>query len=107
MQEQASIFARNPDTGDAVWACQLTPHDNWDFDSISESIAVDLPIHGVTRRVLVHFDKNGYGYTFDRATGEVLVAVPFETVNWAARIDRTTGAPVLRQSAGVGARHHR
>jgi alcohol dehydrogenase (cytochrome c) len=25
-----TIFARNPDTGQAVWAYQVTPHDGWD-----------------------------------------------------------------------------
>ena len=91
----ASVFARNPDTGEAVWAYQLTPHDNWDFDAISENIAVDLPFNGVTRKLLVQFDKNGYAYTFDRATGEVLVAKPFETVNWSTSINLTTGLPAL------------
>lgn len=91
----ASVFARNPDTGQAVWAYQLTPHDNWDFDAISEYIAVDLPFNGSPRKLLVQFDKNGFAYTFDRATGEVLVANPFEAVNWASKIDLATGAPVL------------
>jgi alcohol dehydrogenase (cytochrome c) len=26
-------FARNPDSGDAIWAYQVTPHDAWDFDA--------------------------------------------------------------------------
>jgi len=91
----ATIFARNPDTGEAVWAYQVTPHDGWDFDAISESIVVDLTIGGVARKVLVHFDKNGFAYTIDRATGEVLVANKFAHVTWADHIDLTTGAPVV------------
>jgi alcohol dehydrogenase (cytochrome c) len=91
----STIFARNPDTGDAVWAYQMTPHDAWDFDSVNENIVADLPFNGVKRKVIVHFNKNGFGYTMDRATGQVLVAQPFVSVNWAERIDLTTGAPVV------------
>jgi PQQ-dependent dehydrogenase (methanol/ethanol family) len=29
-----TIFARNPDTGMAKWAYQMTPHDAWDFDGV-------------------------------------------------------------------------
>ncbi len=92
----ATVFARNPDTGAAVWAYQLTPHDGWDFDAISENIAVDIPYNGdPAHKVLVQFDKNGYAYTWDRATGQILVAQPFETVNWSTGIDLTTGLPAV------------
>lgn len=91
----ASIFARNPDTGDAGWAYQLTPHDGWDYDAISENIVVDLPINGVTRKVIVHFDKNGFAYTIDRASGRVLIANKFAEVTWADRVNLSTGRPVV------------
>jgi PQQ-dependent dehydrogenase (methanol/ethanol family) len=89
----ATIFARDPDTGEAIWAYQLTPHDAWDFDAVNENIVVDLPVNGVTRKLLVHFNKNGFAYTMDRATGQVLVAQPFVPVNWADHIDLVTGLP--------------
>lgn len=89
----ASIIARNPDTGEAAWAYQFTPHDGWDYDSTSESIVTDLRIDGVKRRVLLHVDKNGFGYTLDAATGEVLVAEKVGLVTWATRVDRDTGQP--------------
>lgn len=91
----ATIFARNPDTGEAVWAYQLTPHESWDFDAMNESIVVDLPIGGLIRKAVVHFDKNGFAYTLDRATGEVLVAQKFGHVTWASHIDAATGKPVV------------
>ena len=87
----SAIFARNPDTGAAVWAYQLTPHDGWDYDAVNESIVADLQIGGVQRKVVVHFNKNGFAYTMDRATGEVLVANKFGTVNWADHVDLGTG----------------
>jgi lanthanide-dependent methanol dehydrogenase len=89
----ASIFARNPDTGEAVWAYQLTPHDGWDYDSVNESIVADLTINGVLRKVIVHFDKNGFAYTLDRATGEVLVANKFGHTTWADKVDLASGVP--------------
>jgi PQQ-dependent dehydrogenase (methanol/ethanol family) len=89
-----TIFARDPDTGDAVWGYQVTPHDGWDFDGVNESIVVDLPIGGVARKLLVHFDRNGFAYTMDRSTGQVLVAEKYVFVNWADRIDLATGRPV-------------
>lgn len=92
----ATIFARNPDTGAAVWAYQLTPHDGWDYDAVNESIVADLPINGSTRKVIVHFNKNGFAYTLDRATGQVLVAEKFvKDVTWASSIDKSTGLPSL------------
>lgn len=92
----ASIIARDADTGDVRWAYQVTPHDGWDFDAISESIVADLPVNGVTRKVIVHFDKNGFAYTMDRATGQVLVANKFvDQVTWADHVDLATGLPAV------------
>lgn len=90
-----TLWARNPDTGEARWAYQYTPHDQWDYDGVNENILADIPINGTNRKVLVHFDRNGFGYTIDRATGEVIVAEPFKPVNWASKIDLTTGRPVV------------
>jgi len=88
-----AIMARDADTGELVWAIQITPHDMWDYDTVNENILVDLPLGGTTRKALVHFDRNGYGYTIDRATGEVLVAQPFVQMNWSTGVDMKTGRP--------------
>ena len=89
-----TIFARNPDTGMAKWVYQMTPHDEWDFDGINEMILADLEIGGKMRKTLVHFDRNGFGYTLDRETGELLVAEKFDpAVNWATHVDMKTGRP--------------
>lgn len=99
----SSVLARRPGDGSLVWAYQLTPHDNWDYDGNAENILVDLPIRGTPRKVLVHFDKNGFAYTIDRATGELLLAEPYVAVNWASRIDLATGRPVLDSTKLTGA----
>ncbi len=89
----AAIIARDPDTGEMIWAFQPTPHDMWDYDAVNENILVNLPIGGATRKVLVHFDRNGFAYTIDRATGEVLLAKPFVPMNWSTGVDLKTGRP--------------
>ena len=89
-----TIFARNPDNGMAKWAFQMTPHDQWDFDGINEMILSDQEFGGKMRKLLVHFDRNGFGYTLDRETGELLVAEKFDpAVNWATHVDMKTGRP--------------
>lgn len=89
-----TIFARDPDTGEAAWAYQMTPHDAWDYDGVNESILVDLPF-GLehSRPLLVRFDRNGFAYTMDRRTGQILLAKPFVHTNWASGIDLSTGLP--------------
>jgi len=89
-----TIFARDPDTGIAKWAYQKTPHDAWDYDGVNENILVDLEFGEITRKVLVNFDRNGFGYTIDRGTGEVLVAKPFVHINWATGVDMKSGRPI-------------
>lgn len=100
-----TIFARNPDTGMAKWAYQMTPHDAWDYDGVNEHILADLTIGGKKVKALVHFDRNGFGYTLDRTNGKLLVAEPFVYVNWAKGIDKETGRPIedpaKRTKAGV------
>ena len=51
-------------------------------------ILADQNIGGTARKILVHFDRNGFGYTLDRDTGELLVAEKFDPkVNWATKVD--------------------
>ena len=89
-----TIFARDPDTGMAKWVYQMTPHDEWDYDGINEMILADIKVKGKDRKVLVHFDRNGFGYTMDRVSGELLVAEKFDpAVNWATHVDMKTGRP--------------
>jgi len=83
-----TIWARNPDTGMAKWVYQMTPHDEWDFDGINEMILADVDVGGTTHKALVHFDRNGFGYTLDRDNGALLVAEKYDPkVNWATKVD--------------------
>jgi PQQ-dependent dehydrogenase (methanol/ethanol family) len=92
-----TVWARDADTGVAKWVYQMTPHDEWDYDGINEMILVNQEM----RKVLVHFDRNGFGYTIDRETGEPLVAEKYDpAVNWATKVDldknsKTYGRPLV------------
>ena len=89
-----TIFARDPDTGVAKWVYQMTPHDEWDYDGINEMILADINVKGKPTKALVHFDRNGFGYTLNRETGELLVAEKYNpSVNWATHVDMATGRP--------------
>jgi len=89
-----TIFARDADTGSVKWLYQMTPHDEWDYDGVNEMVLVDKKFEGKDRKLLVHFDRNGFGYTLDRETGELLVADKYDpAVNWATKIDLKTGLP--------------
>ena len=85
------IFARDADTGEAVWFYQFSPHDLHDYDGVNEQILIDMPIHGTTRKVLVRPDRNGYLYVMDRTNGEVLSANPFVHVTTSSGVDLQTG----------------
>jgi glucose dehydrogenase len=73
----SGVFARKPDTGEAVWFYQLSPHDLHDYDGINENILVDLNVNGQLRKAIVRPERNGYVYVMDRTTGEVLSATPY------------------------------
>ncbi|HEY8212663.1 MAG TPA: PQQ-dependent dehydrogenase, methanol/ethanol family, partial [Methylocystis sp.] len=96
-----TIWARDLDTGKVKWLYQMTPHDEWDYDGINEMILADQDMGGQKRKTLVHFDRNGFGYTLDRTNGELLVAEKFDpAVNWATKVDmdkasKTYGRPLV------------
>src|SRR5712671_1694964 len=96
-----TVWARDADSGQAKWVYQMTPHDEWDFDGVNEMILADQTINGQQRKILVHFDRNGFGYTLDRTNGELLVAEKFDPkVNWATKVDmdknsKTYGRPLV------------
>ena len=55
---------------------------------------VDQKVDGKERKLLVHFDRNGFGYTLDRTDGELLVAEKYDpAVNWASKVDMDKSSP--------------
>jgi lanthanide-dependent methanol dehydrogenase len=91
----SGVFARRPDTGEAVWFYQWSPHDLHDYDGVNENVLVDLILDGRRRTVLLHAERNGYLYVLDRATGEVVSADPFVPVTTSLGVDLGTGRPTM------------
>ena len=98
-----TIWARDLDTGAAKWVYQMTPHDEWDFDGINEMVLLDATVGGKKIPAVAHFDRNGFGYTLNRETGELLVAQKFDPqVNWSSGVDMKTGRPVVDKKYSPG-----
>ena len=98
-----SLFARDLDTGVAKWVYQMTPHDEWDYDGVNEVPLVELTIKGQKVPALVHFDRNGFAYTLNRKTGELLVAQKYDpTLNWATSVDMKSGRPIVDKKFSPG-----
>jgi PQQ-dependent dehydrogenase (methanol/ethanol family) len=90
----AGMFARDPETGEAVWYYQYSSHDLYDHDGVNENVVLDLPIDGADkplRKVIVHPDRNGHMYVIDRQTGQVLSATPFVNITSSHGVDLKTG----------------
>ena len=73
----ASLVALDADTGKLRWHYQFTPHDLHDWDSNHVPVLADLTIGGRPRKVVMVANRNGFFYTLDRATGELLVGKPY------------------------------
>lgn len=98
----SSIFARRPETGEAIWAYQFNPHDEHDYDGVNENVLLDLTIDGHLRKVLAHPDRNGRLYIMDRTDGQVLSAEPFVYVNTSFGVDLKTGLLKFNQEKATG-----
>lgn len=74
-----SVIAVDADTGEIRWHYQCTPHDLWDYDSNMECILFEQD----GRKLLGHFDKNGYFFVLDRTNGELVRVTPFsDRITW-------------------------
>jgi PQQ-dependent dehydrogenase (methanol/ethanol family) len=100
----AGMFARNPDTGEARWFYQTSPHDLFDHDGVNELVLADVQLGGQGRKIAMRADRNGLLYVLDRTSGEVLSATPFGFVNSNRGVDMTTGRliPVEEKSTRQG-----
>lgn len=88
------IIALDRKTGRLKWHYQFTPHDLWDWDATQTSVLVDADWKGERVPLMLHADRNGFFYVFDRREGKLLLATPFvKNLTWAAGI-RTDGRPI-------------
>jgi len=93
-----TIFARDADTGEAVWADQLNPHDLYDYDEINENLLLDLPINGKVTPVLVHPGRDGFMFVIDRRTGQIYSADKYDTQTSMKYFNLKTGRPVMNDA---------
>ena len=91
-----SILALQGKTGKRVWHYQFTPHDLWDWDATQTSVLVDADWQGQPRKLMLHANRNGFFYVFDRRDGALLLAKPFvKNLTWATGIGQD-GRPQQR-----------
>jgi alcohol dehydrogenase (cytochrome c) len=88
------ILALEAKTGRLKWFYQGTPHDLWDWDATETPVVVDAVWQGRPRQLLVHANRNGFFYVFDRTDGKLLLAKPFiRKLTWASGVG-SDGRPV-------------
>ena len=95
----SSVVAVHAETGEYAWHYQTVPEDSWDYNATMNIVLADLDIDGERRETLLIAPKNGFHYTLDRHTGELLAAGKFARVNWATHINMETGRPVMDPAA--------
>jgi len=83
-----SLVAVDADTGQLRWHFQEIPHDLWDFDANAEPVLIDVDQSGQRRKLVIHSNKGGYAYVFDRETGKLVKVFPYaQTLNWSGGLD--------------------
>jgi PQQ-dependent dehydrogenase (methanol/ethanol family) len=80
-QDNASMtmFAHDIDTGALHWVYQMPPFEPTQDAGLNENILLDMSVDGAVHKCLVHFDRNGIAYVFDRADGTLLRAHQFNS----------------------------
>jgi alcohol dehydrogenase (cytochrome c) len=92
----SSVVALDVKTGQLKWHYQFTPHDMHDWDAVEPLLLVDEQWEGRPRKLLLHGDRNGFFFVLDRTNGELLLAKPISTVNWATGYGKD-GRPILTE----------
>jgi alcohol dehydrogenase (cytochrome c) len=88
------ILALDAKTGKLKWYYQGTPHDLWDWDATETPVVVNADWQGRPRKLLLHANRNGFFYVFDRADGKLLLAKPFiDKLTWASGVG-ADGRPI-------------
>jgi alcohol dehydrogenase (cytochrome c) len=88
------ILALDAKTGKLKWYYQGTPHDLWDWDATETPVVVDANWEGRPRKLLLHANRNGFFYVFDRTDGKLLLAKQFiDKLTWASGIS-ADGRPI-------------
>jgi PQQ-dependent dehydrogenase (methanol/ethanol family) len=100
------VLALDPATGKMKWYYQFTPHDVHDWDAQEPNVLVNTKYRGQDRKLLLHADRNGFFYVFDRTNGQLLLAEKFvRRMTWASGVG-TDGRPVRLPEPEVSCPDH-
>ncbi|MDO5757105.1 MAG: methanol/ethanol family PQQ-dependent dehydrogenase [Rhodobacterales bacterium] len=102
-----AIWGRESETGEAKFAYQKTPHDEWDYAGVNVMMLSEQEDKdGNKRKLLTHPDRNGIVYTLDRTNGDLISANKMDdTVNWVKEVQLDTGLPVRDPEFGTRMDH--
>lgn len=102
-----AIWGREATTGEAKFAYQKTPHDEWDYAGVNVMMLSEQEDKdGNMRKMLTHPDRNGIVYTLDRTNGDLISADKMDdTVNWVKEVQLDTGLPVRDPEFGTRMDH--
>ncbi len=80
-----SLIALDAATGERAWHFQMVHHDIWNYDTPTAPILLDVTTDSGPLPIVAQATKQGYIYTFNRATGEPVwpieeVPMPASTV---------------------------
>jgi glucose dehydrogenase len=67
-----SVLALDARTGSRVWHFQTVHHDIWNYDNPTAPLLLDTRMDGRSVPIVVQTTKQGFAYTFNRATGEAI-----------------------------------
>jgi PQQ-dependent dehydrogenase (methanol/ethanol family) len=100
------VLALDPANGKLKWYYQFTPHDVRDWDANEPNVVVNAKFRGEDRKLLLHADRNGFFYVFDRTNGRLLLAEKFiRRLTWASGIG-ADGRPVRVPEVNVSCPDH-
>ncbi len=66
----SAVVAVDLATGATRWVFRTVERDRWDYDIGAQPVIADLPIDGVTRRVVIQATKTGSIFVLDARTGQ-------------------------------------
>src|SRR6267378_3139730 len=96
----SSVIGLDPDSGKLKFYHQELPHDAWDFDS---SVGEFLSIDRGGQKLMVHPNKGGFIFVYDRANGKVQnVWQLTKNINFVKGIDPKTGELIGRRDLSLG-----
>src|SRR5262245_9011943 len=90
-----STLALDPDSGRLVWYFQHQPNDQWDLDWAFERQIINLPVNGISKRVVVTGGKQNIFDVLEARTGKYEFSIDLGLQNVVTAIDPQTGAKII------------